>query len=82
MIDLHPQTGAVIPGVAQEWAIAEIRKLFSKLDPDAKYNDGEPVKAIDFLWFVYLRASDNVVTPWFKQYLREQFAGLLYTEKA
>ena len=28
----------------------------------------------DFLWFVYIRASDNVVTPWFKQYLREQFS--------
>ena len=75
LIDLHPQTGAVIPGVAQEWAIADDKKtVFFKLDPDAKYNDGEPVKAIDFLWFVYLRASDNVVTPWFKQYLREQFA--------
>ena len=26
------------------------------------------------MWWVYLRASDNVVTPWFKQYVREQFS--------
>jgi microcin C transport system substrate-binding protein len=75
LIDLHPQTGAVIPGVAKEWAIgADKKTVYFKLDPDAKYNDGVPVKAVDFLWFVYIRASDNVVTPWFKQYLREQFA--------
>ena len=75
LIDLHPETGAVIPGVAKEWAIgADKKTVFFRLDPDAKYNDGEPVKAVDFLWFVYIRASDNVVTPWFKQYLREQFA--------
>ncbi len=75
LIDLHPETGAVIPGVASEWALGEDGKtVFFKLDPDASYNDGVPVRAIDFLWFVYVRASDNVVTPWFKQYLREQFA--------
>ncbi|MFP6873491.1 MAG: ABC transporter substrate-binding protein [Verrucomicrobiales bacterium] len=75
LIDLHPETGAVIPGVASEWAPgADGRTVFFKLDPDARYNDGVPVRAIDFLWFVYIRASDNVVTPWFKQYLREQFA--------
>ena len=42
---------------------------------------GVPVKAIDFMWWVYIRASDNVVTPWFKQYLREQLAQFtLYAE--
>ena len=75
LIDLHPETGAVIPGVAKEWAIGDDKKtVYFKIDPDAKYNDGEAVKAVDFLWFVYIRASDNVVTPWFKQYLREQFS--------
>ncbi|MED6298984.1 MAG: hypothetical protein VX860_02735, partial [Verrucomicrobiota bacterium] len=61
LIDLHPQTGAIIPGVAKEWAIgADKKTVYFKLDPDAKYNDGVPVKAVDFLWFVYIRASDNV----------------------
>ena len=33
------------------------------------------------MWWVYIRASDNVVTPWFKQYLREQLAQFtLYGE--
>tara|TARA_B100000959_G_scaffold133372_1_gene139865 strand:+ start:1255 stop:3336 length:2082 start_codon:yes stop_codon:yes gene_type:complete len=75
LIELHPETGEVIPGVAKEWALGDDNKtVFFRLHPDAKYNDGVTIKAIDFMWWVYIRASDNVVTPWFKQYLREQFA--------
>ena len=77
LIDLHPQTGEVIPGVAKEWAeSADKRTVYFRLDPDARYNDGVPVNAIDFMWFVYVRASDNVVAPYLSQYLREQNAGL------
>jgi microcin C transport system substrate-binding protein len=77
LVDLHPETNEIIPGVASEWAIGEDeRTVFFRIDPDAKYNDGVPVKAIDCMWFVYVRASDNVVTPWFKQYLREQMSGM------
>ena len=48
---------------------------FFRLDPDAKYNDGVPVKAVDFMWWVYLHgASDNVVTLWSKQYIQEQWS--------
>jgi len=75
LVELHPETGEIMPGVAKEWAIGPDGKtVFFRLDPEAKYNDGIPVKAVDFMWWVYLRASDNVVTPWFKQYIREQFS--------
>lgn len=77
LIDLHPETGELIPGCASEWAVGPDRRtVFFRIDPDAAYNDGVKVEPIDFMWFIYLRASDNVVTPWFKQYLREQIAGL------
>ncbi|MEC9124303.1 MAG: ABC transporter substrate-binding protein [Verrucomicrobiota bacterium] len=75
LVELHPETGEIMPGVAMEWAVGPDEKtVFFRLDPAAKYNDGVPVKAVDFLWWVYLRASDNVVTPWFKQYIREQLS--------
>jgi microcin C transport system substrate-binding protein len=77
LVHLHPETGGVMPGLAKEWAIGEDKRtVYFRLDPDAKYNDGVPIKAIDYMWFVYIRASDNVVAPWFKQYLREQLAGM------
>ena len=76
LVDLHPATGELIPGVAKEWAIADDKRtVYFKLDPDAKYNDGVDIKAIDFLWAVYVRTSDNVVSAFFSQYMREQFAN-------
>jgi microcin C transport system substrate-binding protein len=75
LVELHPETGEIMPGVAMEWAVGPDEKtVFFRLDPAAKYNDGVTVKAVDFMWWVYLRASDNVVTPWFKQYIREQLS--------
>ena len=75
LVELHPETGEIMPGVAMEWAVGPDEKtVFFRLDSAAKYNDGVPVKAVDFMWWVYLRASDNVVTPWFKQYIREQLS--------
>lgn len=84
LIDLHPETGKTIPAVAKEWAVSKDgRTVFFKLDEDATYTDGVPVKAVDFMWFIFLRVSDNVSEPWFKQYLREEFAQITtYGEQA
>jgi len=72
---LHPETGGNIPGVAKEWAIGQNgQTCFYRLDPDAAYNDGVKVEAVDFHWWVYLRAADYTLSPWFKQYIREQIA--------
>src|SRR5690606_687736 len=63
--------------VAKEWAVSKDRsKVYFRIDPDARYNDGVVVQPVDFMWFIYLRASDHVVTPWFKQYLRAELAGV------
>ncbi len=75
LVDLHPETGQIIPALAKEWALGpDGRTVFFRIDPDAAYNDGVQVKARDFMVWAYLRASDNVVSPWFKQFIREQFA--------
>ncbi|MFT4547555.1 MAG: microcin C transport system substrate-binding protein [Verrucomicrobiales bacterium] len=77
LVDLHPETGAIIPGVASEWATgADKKTVYFKIDPDAKYNDGVDIKSVDFMWYIYVRTSDNVVEAFFSQYLREQMAQL------
>ncbi|MGE9267364.1 MAG: ABC transporter substrate-binding protein, partial [Verrucomicrobiales bacterium] len=82
LIDLHPETARTIPAVAREWAVSEDgRQVFFRLDEAATYSDGVPVRAVDFMWFVFLRASDNVSEPWYKQYFREEIAQIaLYGE--
>lgn len=75
LVNLHPETMKEIPGLAKEWATSEDgRTTYFRINPDARYSDGTPVKARDFLVAVYIRVSDNIVNPYSKQYYRENFA--------
>ena len=77
MVNLHPETMEMIPGLAREWATsADGRTIYFHLDPEARYSDGVPVKAKDFLVSVYLHVSDNIVNPYSKQYYRENIAQI------
>ncbi|MEX1116299.1 MAG: ABC transporter substrate-binding protein [Akkermansiaceae bacterium] len=75
LVTLHPETMEIIPGLAREWATSnDGRTIYFRIDPEARYSDGVPVKARDFLIGVYLRVSDNIVNPYAKQYFRENMA--------
>ncbi len=75
LVSLHPETMEIIPGLAREWAVSEDgRTIFFRLDPEARYSDGTPVRARDFLVGVYLRVSDHIVNPYAKQFYRENIA--------
>jgi len=77
LILYHPITEKVIPAIAKEWAYgADGRTVFYRIDPDATYSDGVKVKATDFMFYIYVRISDNLSNPFQKQYFREQFANL------
>jgi microcin C transport system substrate-binding protein len=77
MVNLHPETMEMIPGLAKEWATSKDgRTIYFHLDPQATYSDGVQVKAKDFLISVYLRVSDNIINPYSKQYYRENIAQI------
>jgi microcin C transport system substrate-binding protein len=77
MVNLHPETMEMIPGLAKEWASSKDgRTIYFRLDPEATYSDGVHVQARDFLISVYLRVSDNIVNPYAKQYYRENIAQI------
>ncbi|MFT6794618.1 MAG: microcin C transport system substrate-binding protein [Rubritalea sp.] len=76
-IGIHPVTKKPIPGLANQWALSKDgRTVFYKLDPEARYSDGNPVRAKDFMADVYVRASQNVFDPYYEQYFKEQFANI------
>ena len=77
LVSLHPQTMEIIPGLAKKWATSQDgRTIYFRIDPEARYSDGVPVRAMDFLVSVYLRVSDNIVNPYHKQYYRENIAQI------
>lgn len=72
LVTLHPGTLKEIPGVASEWAVTpDGRTVYMKVDPEATYSDGVPIKARDFQISIYVRCSDNVVNPFTKEYYRD-----------
>jgi microcin C transport system substrate-binding protein len=77
LVTLHPETMEMIPGAAREWAVSEDgRTIYFRLDPQACYSDGVPVRARDFLVSAYLRVSDHIINPYSKQYFRENIAQI------
>jgi oligopeptide transport system substrate-binding protein len=51
LVNWDPKTLEPIPGIAQSWDISEDRLTFTfHLRPTAKWTDGTPVTAQDFLW--------------------------------
>lgn len=75
MVVLHPETMEIIPGLAKEWSTSKDgRTIYFRINPEARYSDGVPVKSLDFLVSVYVHVSDNIINPYSKQYYRENIA--------
>jgi oligopeptide transport system substrate-binding protein len=48
---LHPKTMQVEAGVAKEWTLSEDRRCYTfKIDPDARWSNGDSVTAEDFIF--------------------------------
>jgi microcin C transport system substrate-binding protein len=77
LITFHMETMKLIPGLAREWAVSrDGRTVYFRIDPEARYSDGVPVVARDYLVTAYINVSDNVVNPYQKQFYRENIAQI------
>jgi microcin C transport system substrate-binding protein len=83
LVGIHPTTGGIMPGVANEWAEGpDGRTVYFHIDPDARYADGSELIMEDFFRAVWIRVSDNILEPYGKQYFREQLAQFaIYDER-
>ncbi len=78
LVELHPKTMEIFPGIANQWAVSsDGRTVYFRIDENARYSDGVPLKASDFLFDAYVRISDDIVNPYAKQYYRESIAGFV-----
>ncbi len=83
LITYHRETMELMPGIASEWAVSkDKRTVYFKIDPDACYSDGVPIKASDYLLTTYIYCSDYSGEAFQKQYFRENFAQFVaYDDK-
>ena len=60
----HPSTDRFIPWMATHWSIAaDQRTLYFKLDRDARFSDGKPVTAHDYVFTWRMMQSEHIVSP-------------------
>ena len=73
LVDIHPNTEEILPDLATHWAYGDDNKtMYFKLDKDARWSDGKPVTADDYLYTLEFMRSKNIVAPWYNNYYTEQ----------
>lgn len=77
LVSYHPNTRRPIPGIATHWAFGEDgRSIYYKLNPKARWSDGVPVTADDFVFSVQFHRSKEIVAPWYNNYYTERIRDL------
>jgi len=77
LIGRQPNTGQIIPLLAREWAYgSDKRTMYFRLDPDARYADGVPVRADDYLFAFFFFTSPYLHDPFSVNYFQKTFSGV------
>ena len=77
LIQKQPNTGQYFPGLAKDWAYGgDRRTMYFKLDPDAHYSDGVPVKADDYFFAFFFFRSRYIDDPWYNNFYTQYFTNI------
>lgn len=77
LVGLHPNTGNIIPGLADRWAVAaDGQSVYYHIDDDARWSDGTEVTSDDFVMSFYIALSPYLTEAFYRLYYGEQFWGI------
>lgn len=69
----HPNTLNLIPMLATHWAYSDDNKtMYFRINPKARWSDGEKVKPEDFAFSLDFYRSKEIVAPWYNTYYTEE----------
>ncbi len=73
----HPDEFVYFPGLAESWAVdKENKTIYVKLDPAARWSDGESVTADDFMFMFFFYQSEYIVDPWYNNWYGTQYTNI------
>jgi len=73
----HPDEFVYYPGLADSWAIDQENKtVYIKLDPNARWSDGEQVTSDDFMFMFFFFQSTYIVAPWYNNWYGTQYTNI------
>ena len=77
LVSRHPVTDNFIPILATHWSIQDDHQtIFFKLDPDAKFSDGHPITADDYVFTWHMMQSKFIVDPFMNSYAEQYFKSV------
>jgi microcin C transport system substrate-binding protein len=77
LVAMHPVTDKFIPRMATHWSVQPDGKtIYFKLDPDARWSDGKPVTADDYVFTLEMMRSKSIVDPFMNTYAEEYFESI------
>jgi microcin C transport system substrate-binding protein len=75
---IHPNQDVYIPILATHWAFSKDKKtVFYKLNPKARWSDGKPVTAQDFVYTREFMTSPHIIAPWYNEYYSKEISGVV-----
>lgn len=78
LIEIHPNTDEILPMLATHWAYDDDGKtVHYKINPLARWSDGKPVTADDFVFALEFNRSKSIVAPWFNKHFTEQVTDVI-----
>ena len=73
----HPDEFSIYPGIAAAWAVSRMDKtVYVRLDPQARWSDGAPITADDFLYAFYFFQSPHILAPWYNNWYGTQYTNV------
>lgn len=74
LVNRHPTTRNFIPWMATHWSIQPDHKtVYYRLDPTARWSDGEPVTADDYVFTWKFLQRTDIVAPFYNSRMDEYF---------
>ena len=65
------------PGLATAWAVSpEHKTTYLRLNPDARWSDGEKVTADDYLFTFFFYRSSYIVAPWYNNWYGSMYTNI------
>ncbi len=72
LVSRHPNTDHFIPMMATHWSVqADQQTIYFKLDKDARFSDGHPITADDYVFTWRMMQSKFIVDPFYNSYAEQ-----------
>ncbi|MDE2475446.1 MAG: ABC transporter substrate-binding protein [Alphaproteobacteria bacterium] len=77
LVTMHPVTDKFIPMMATDWSVQPDQKtIYFKLDRDARWSDGKPITADDYVFTWKMLKSKYIVDPFYNTYMQQYYQSV------